>query len=259
MADQESVFTDQDMTLETYRAFSPLALTSFFVSLLLSSIAVINPVLVGLTIPAILLALVCIGLLFRNRHKMTGFKLAGLALAFPISAGAGVLSYQWIRFEFKQAEAIRHADEWLQLVEEGKTHEPFELMQLRYARQPVGTDLAAVYGDEHNPGPELEYYLRNQPERDLREDGGTGTWTHTNVYFQRDPLVPTADRFIVEYDYRRPSGESRVFALDMRRHLYGDKQVVWSVDRVINNVPREERFKYEEVEKPPAEGEDAGL
>ena len=245
MNDDNSFFTDDDMTVETYRVFSPASLAAFLLSLFLGTISLVNRDLVYISVPALIFALYSLVRLCLIKGKATGWILTSLAVFIPIFAMAAPMTYRYYRLGYLADQAIEHSQTWLKLVQDGKVHEPFQLMQLKYGREEPGTDLAVALGTVDNPGKDLEYYLRNEPEITIREDGDQGTFKIKGINYFEDEAISTVEHFLIRYEYTRPAGDKRIFDIDMRRQKYAAKNdVVWNVWRIRNIEPKSRRHIY---------------
>ncbi len=244
MADSDSIFTDQDMTVQNYRSFSPLSLIAFVVSCAVSLIALVNYNLVFLAGVGVIFAVISIYKLIRRQGRSTGYVLSALALAMPLFSIAAPITYHRLRLKHLVETAIEYSETWLELVQDGKIHEPYELTLLRYQREKIGTDLAVARGPVSAPKNELQFYLKNEPEISIRADGHKGTLRRVGlVYYDAESKI-SVENFNVLYEYTRPDGDQRRFRLRMRRQIYDrGTTVYWNVI-VMNIMPRESRIIY---------------
>ena len=242
----ESVFTDDDMTVETYRAFSPAALAAFLFSAVTSLIGLVNSNLLALPVVALLFAIFSLFKLLSIKGPSMGWTLTALAIMMPLFAITAPLCYRQIRLYHITDTAIEHANAWLELSKQGKVHEAYQMTQLRYARAEPGSDLAVELGTTSNPGKELEAYVENEPEISLRKDGDQAKLEVINVNYFQDKSFRNVEHVVVNYRYTRPDGEKRLFSIDMRRHVYaGKNEVYWSVWEVRNRKPSFERKRFD--------------
>ena len=243
MADNESSFSNQDMMVDDYRAFSGLSLGAFLVSIAFSTVAAVNPALNLITIFPIALAVLSVLKLAFSAGRSSGHILSAMALVIPVAVLSFNATYGTLRLSYLVNTAVKHSETWLGLVQEGKMLESHELTLSRYNREPDGSDLTIARGNEQNPKKEFEFYLRNQLDQAIREDGNKAKLTRVGgVRYTKERKLPI-ENFYVGYNYERPNGEKRKFIIQMRRHRFSSEAVLWNA-QPDSVEPRELRSIY---------------
>ncbi len=236
IVNEERVFDEPDLTVDNYRQFSGLALLTFLACLLGAGLAILNKNLVWTAFLAAFFALVAIGILYRNRKELIGFRLCSIGLFIALFAGSATLSYWQYRYDHLAQTAVEFGEEWLDLVKQGRMHEAYQLtLRPDWQRSP-GTDLARVYGSLENPGRVMHTYLRQEPEKSIREDGEAAKITLREIRYSRPRLA--SEQFELEYEYERPDGENRIFRVQfVRSQSLPPLNPLWHIETVINVDP----------------------
>jgi hypothetical protein len=176
-----------------------------------------------------------------KKQNLSGYNLAAVALFVALFATSSSIAYQQFRLGHLQNTAIMFGGKWLELAEQGRMHELYQ-MSLEYNnRADVGSSLVEKYGTLTSPGPELELYLKQEPEVSLRTDGDQADVSPIAVSYKKDHIFK--EKFIIGYKYERPGGETRLFSLYLMRMDYPTPPgPQWYVYGIINhnpNIPRQ--------------------
>lgn len=233
---EERVFDEPDLTVDNYRQFSGLALLTFLVCLLGAVLAVLNKNLIWTAFLAAIFAVVAIAFLHRARKQLIGFRLCTIGLFIALFAGSATIAYWEYRYEHLCAKAVEFGEQWLDLVKQGRMHEAYQLTLRPDWRRTSGTDLARVYGSLENPGRVMHTYLRQEPEKSIREDGQNAKLTLQDIRYSRPRL--RSEQFDLEYLYERPDGEKRVILVQfVRSQSLPPLNPLWHIEAVINVDP----------------------
>ncbi len=238
MQENESVFTDVDATLSGYRAFSPVAFLALIVSLIAASITLVNASLVGVAFFAAAWAAITLFILHRVRSK-TGFRLATFALFIALMAASATITYRHYRFAHLSQAAADHSRTWLQMLQDGKIHEPYQLSLKLSKRRKPGTRLASYYGTLEAPTADFKLFLEDEPEKSIREDGSDCSFIRGRMLYKK-----TADKredFVIGYIFKRsdPSKGDRQIDIVMRRQVHLEPHgVQWIVEQIVNIQPK---------------------
>ena len=237
---ETSAFTDPDLLVDDYRRFSPLALIALLISLGVGVIAIVNKSILPFTVVAAVFSIVTLILMHRSSHRLIGYRLAGLGLFVAVFCGTAGWAYHQYRYQHLRRVAMDVGEQWLDLAQQGRMHELYQL-SLQYTwRQPSGTDLVKAYGSLEKPGKEMELYLRQEPERSIREDGDQAKFTLMATLYNKPRLLREA--FILGYLYQRPNGETRKFNLHLIRCDYPTPPgPIWYFEGVSNIDPQIDR------------------
>ena len=240
MHKEDSAFTDVDSTLDDYRAFSPLSLLALILALITGVIALVNASFVFLPMIAAVWAALTLVFLHAKGKGKTGVGMAVFALVFALICSTAPISYRHYRFRHLSQTAVEHAQKWLELVQQGKTYEPYQLTLRISKRRSPGTRLSAIYGSKDKPTPDFKVYLENEPEKSIRTDGTNCKLVPLANLLYRKTKAKQED-FYVGFEFQRADSnlESRFFQVQMRRqeHLepYG---VQWIAEWVFNMRPQ---------------------
>ncbi|MCP4952417.1 MAG: hypothetical protein GY922_11300 [Proteobacteria bacterium] len=237
MENNSSTFTDVDLTLEDYRPFSMLALMSLLASLFSGFVALVNPNMLAGSVASAILASFALILLHSKKQKISGYRLAVFALFISLFAGSASVAYQQFFLRHKTNTARVLANEWLELAKQGRMHELYQMTLDNNDRAEAGTNLVEEYGTLTSPGPELQLYLKQEPELSLRADGDQARLTHIGTSHEEIEIYK--QRFIVRYKYERPNGETRLFSITMTRLDYPlPVGPHWYVLGITNDSPK---------------------
>ena len=233
----QSPFTDVDLTMEDYRPFSILSLICLLMSILLGVITLVKPSLAVGSILMAIFAVVLLVWLHPRKRKLSGYRLAGMALFISLFVVAASISYKQYRLAHLENTAVRLSNEFLDLAKQGRVHELYQLTLDYDDRVKPGGSLVERYGTLTSPGPELELYLKQEPELSLRQDGEQAELELLlKSYMDREIYK---ERFMVGYKYTRPDGEARFFSVFLMRLDYPTPPgPQWYVFNIMNYQPK---------------------
>ena len=195
MDTNQSPFTDVDLTIEEYRPFSVLSLVSLLLSVFLGLMVILNPNMFAGSLAAAVLAGFILIWLYPKKQNLSGYKLAAVALFIALFATSSSLTYRQFRLWHLKNTAIGFGEKWVELAKQGRVHELYQ-MSLEYNnRAKVGSSLVEKYGTLTSPGPELEMYLKQEPEASLRKDGDQATLSPIATRYKKAPIHK--EKFIV--------------------------------------------------------------
>ena len=153
---EEMRFGDQDEPdLIEYRPVSRLAILALALGLL-SSLSLLAPLMLAASAVAVVVAILAMQQVKRNRAAMIGrgAAVAGLLLALTFASWTVTRGFarQWIVY----GQARQFADHWVSLANDGKFLEAHQLALPTFYRQPKGTDLASYYERDEKANEEFE-------------------------------------------------------------------------------------------------------
>lgn len=237
MDDNRSPFTDVDLTIEDYRPFSMLSLVSLLLSLFCGMLVMVNPPMAPGAVMAAGFAIFVLAWLFPRRRKINGYKMAGCALFISLFAISSSLAYQQHRRKHLEQTAVAFSENWVDLARQGRIHELYQLSLHYNNRATPETDLVQKYGTLTSPGPELELYLKQEPEVSIRQDAEEGRLQ--TVLTKYEKLGILKERVIVGFKYTRPNGDVREFGLYLVRMDYPTPPgPQWYVEGLVNYNPK---------------------
>ena len=233
-----------DMMVENYRPVSAIGAIVLVICVLFCLLAVINPNLTFLPLMGVFVASAWLIRLHFARMN-SGRMLTAAALFVAIATFSGTNTYKNLRHAYLSRTAEQYAQQWLDMVVEGKVYEPYQLMQTILEREAEGTDLRAVLGDYQGGGASpIKLYAKVEPEVTIRELGNEGaeyTSSGAAVYYRKPHRREEFD-VMFKMDRLVPGpGENdgdRVFAIRMhRQHCLPPWNVQWHGATVTNIEP----------------------
>ena len=200
-------------------------------------LVIVNPPMAPGAVMAAGFAVFVLAWLFPRRRKINGYKMAGLALFISLFALSSSLAYQQQRREHIVRAAIVFGGDWVDLAQQGRIYELYQLSLNYNSRATPETDLVQKYGTLTSPGPELELYLKQEPEVAIREDAEQAQLE--TVLTKYEKLGILKERVIVGYKYTRPNGDIREFGLYLIRMDYPTPLgPQWYVEGLVNYKPQ---------------------
>jgi len=233
----QSPFTDVDLTIEDYRPFSILSLISLLLSVFLGLLVIVNPNLFAGSVAAAVLAGFTLIWLHPKKQNLSGYKLAAVALFVALFATSSSITYRQFRLGHLQNTAIAFGEKWLELARQGRMHELYQVSLEYNNRAKAGSSLVEKYGTLTSPGPELELYLKQEPEISLRKDGDQASVSVVAVSYAKSDIFK--EKFIVGCKYDRADGETRLFSLYLMRMDYPTPPgPQWYLYGIVNHNPK---------------------
>ncbi len=227
---------------ERYRRISPMCFIAFAAGLV-SLIALIN---VDMAALPILAAMFCVGVIVKvstSGENVIGLRWAYFGLLLPFIALAAGFSYQQSYRQFINAKAVEFVDEWLNLVQQGEIHRPYELTLRFPDRQPSNVDLKAYYDNlpsDYSATKNNRHfvsYLTVEPEISLRREG-------KNCKIELEKQVAyfpafRSERIRLQYLLTFSStNEQRRIIIEIKRDNYPEPTgPQWTISNVFNTDP----------------------
>lgn len=232
------------MMVENYRPISVVGAIVLIICLICCLLAIINPNMTFLPLLGAFGATAWLMRLHFARMK-SGRMFTSVALFLTIGIFAGTNTYKNLRHDYLSRTAEKYAQQWLDMVIEGKVYEPYQLMQSIINREPEGTDLRSVLGDYQGGGTSpIKLYAKVEPEVTIRKLGSEGadySSSGASVYYRKPhrreefDVIYTMDRLVPEAGEK---GGDRVFAIRMhRQHCLPPWNVQWHVATITNIEP----------------------
>ncbi|MCH2181598.1 MAG: hypothetical protein MK108_06285 [Mariniblastus sp.] len=253
MKNSQSPFTDVDLTIENYRPFSILSLACLLLAALAGIITIVKPSLIFGSVAMAVFASAILIWLHPQRQKLLGYRLAGIALFISLFVVAASIAYQQYRLVHLQNTAVRFCNEFLDLAKQGRMHELYQLTLNYDNRAKPGESLVERYGTLTSPGPELDMYLKQEPELSLRQDGDQAELNLLlKSYIEREIYK---EKFMIGFKYNRPDGEARYFSMFLMRLDYpephGPQWYVYNITNYQPSIPRNLTQQQQGVESMP--------
>ncbi len=148
---------------------------------LVSIAAVASPVLCLVPLATVAMSLLALRQIARSEDPILGRKaaIAGLSLALLFAAWGLTKSYAQERAIRRQAHL--HAEQWLDLVRNGRLFEAFELQMPQSARQPPGTNLEKYFEIDTESAAEMQSLFNDEPLKQIVEAGSSGRCEYQGV------------------------------------------------------------------------------
>lgn len=248
-----------------YRAISPLAVASMFLGMA-SALALVHPGLWVVPAFSACLAAWSLRAISLRKTELIGRTVALIGLALAILFGA----WAPVRLVSRQArlytQARAKADEWLNLLREGRLYEAYELHLNPTERQPADTSLAEFYGDLSQPasGPRMDRSAeqgpgggnsaRPRPQFAIRDFYAEAAMQRLMAGAKSGELVfqgfdgvqsrpeLASESVILRYEIPSAAGDTpqkRTLTMTLTRvRLPRSRKANWSVDSVTEPVPK---------------------
>lgn len=192
MSELEVESPDDPRLIGTYRPFSVLALVSLVLAVA-SGIGVISPEFFLLPLIALIVSLVACFRIGAAKVPPVGSSLALLAAFLAGAFLCSGLIYTRLRRDHLFEVARRHAEVWLNLIQDGEIYRPHHLLRDFSRRQPFNADLVKYYQELTNVPNEfddstlaLSNYESLEPDKSIREFGHGVTFEYQGPTFYRD-------------------------------------------------------------------------
>lgn len=135
--------------LQNYRSVNRTSIVGFVLGLL-SAASLLHWLLLPIAIAAVLISSLALLQIRAHGGRLLGRKAALAGIALGIFFLAFTTTKEYVRRGELDRQARQHSDKWLELLHEGdlpNLYKAFELQRRYPERQPLGTDLALLFGD----------------------------------------------------------------------------------------------------------------
>lgn len=156
-----------------YPAVSRLAVVALLLAISAAG-ALANLLFVCSAVAGAALAVIALWSIARADRPLLGRRVAILALLLSLLFGAWGLTWRTVRQQVVGNEARQVADQWLQLVREGRLAEAHQLHLSRSARQAPGLDLADFYKNTREARQDMDTFFSAPPLSQIVEAGPRG-------------------------------------------------------------------------------------
>lgn len=155
-----------DPEAENYSSLDTLAVVALGCGLISSLSGIFSPVFLVFGFLAVLLGLVSLFRISRSEGILAGFWPAAIGVGLALFNASFYLSYASVRDKNINQLAREFADDWIQMIQEGKLNEAHQLTRSFFNRQYPGTDLTKHYAkqvanQDPNAPPEMSEMARD--------------------------------------------------------------------------------------------------
>jgi hypothetical protein len=196
----------EEADLVRYGAISPLAIGALVLGVL-SALSLTTLLALFVPVVAVLVALVALRQIGKSNGAIVGrwAALTGLALAlvFASTAIGRLVSREFIL----RAQARQFADQWLQIVREGKLQQAHQLQLPPGERQLAGVSLAQFYANSPAARDQFAALFRGDPLRDIARDGKQSSLRF--VRYGQHYALTGLDQLELFYQLHSPVSEKR--------------------------------------------------
>ena len=246
--EEQSVFSNREMEIASYRRISPLAIATLVLALIAAVVALANKTFIFLPLVVALLSMFTLLLMHRSKQKLMGYTLAALAMFVSLLFFTGLSFYYHHKAQFLEQTAIKNGAVWLEMLKTNRPHAAFQLHHQFRRRKAEGFNLVDHYGSIENPNPEFAMYLELEPEKSILADGQDANIEVVRVVNPPSKTARTRDYFVVYRYTRDGEPEPREFLCQFRRL---DSLVIgpqWHIMRIQNLKPDTKRELPAELE-----------
>ncbi len=160
LADSNSLPADGEVA--RYRAVSAWAIAALLLGLL-SPLAFVGPVLWSLPLLCIAVALVAMWKISASAGELVGWSLALLGLLLALLFGLAAPAHTLTRQYWLESRAEAFADEYIELLRQGRPFAAYQLMLYPTLRKPLNTELPADYDKDPRAKQKYERFLQAEP------------------------------------------------------------------------------------------------
>jgi len=223
------LFRDEAPETADYRSISPLAVIALLLSIV-SFGAVFTPMLWVVPIITVLLCIKALHSLALHQDSLSGRGLVLVALTLSCFLGGTVPVHYFTRHRTLNRQARAYAEQWLELIRQGKLMEAHQLRTSITMRAPADANLKEFY--ESDPNREaFDLFAKTPPISELARWGQAGTIRFVdNLYITSEGDTDImAQRFDV---WREVDGTRYVIGLEIemsRRTFAGISASGWEV------------------------------
>jgi hypothetical protein len=200
-----------DQTLAQYSAVSRPALLALFLGFA-SALVLVSPILLVIPLAAAVVAIVALRQIAAGNGQYTGRWLAtaGISLAM-LFLGWGI-SREWTRQAVLVRHAEQHANEWLQVVRDGKLQRAHQMTHPPFQRLHSDEAIAQFYNSNQDAGQQLQSFFADEPLKSFLAMPKNGTFRF--VAMAEHSRHGFTDEVLLEYEYGDPSTDAEP------RHLW---------------------------------------
>lgn len=267
-ADAVSKRRFEDPEAENYSSLDTLAVVALICGLLSSLSAIFSPVFLILGFLAVILGVASLVRISRSEGILAGFWPAAVGMGVAIFFACFYLSYAKSRDDNITEFARKYADEWIEMIQQGRLFEAHQLTRSFFNREYPGTDLEVLYSEKATnedpnappqmaemsadiagtPYQQLNDFFREPPMSILRKYGKDCTVKFVKtVGSSRDGkyIDYVIQQYSLEYEENGQPQEQQ-FLITMKRENYGGMYGAhWAVDMIDDERTMMDRTRLE--------------
>lgn len=223
--------------LTQYRAISFWAVATLLAGLA-SPVALVGPLLWWVPLVAIPLAVLALRQLQQTDPRYVGKTAAVCGMCLAALFLAWSVSQRLSRENYLAGEAHKFADEYLELLLDGKFREAHQIQSPAGRRQEPGANLVSFYEATAEPGRDLETYRQQEPVASII--GQRGKLELEFVEVTRHVVEGLTDYFTLRYEITQGQvpGSSGAIWISLKRERHQDSLASdWQISQVSLSEP----------------------
>jgi hypothetical protein len=227
-----------DETVARYSAVSRPAILALFLGLA-SALALVSPILVIVPLAAAATAVVALRQISSSGAQYSGRWSATVGLCLAMLFAGWGLSREWTRQARLQEQARQFAEEWLQLVRDGKLQRAHQYMNPPGARLSSDAAIAEFYRTDAEAGEVMKSLFANEPLKTLSSMRSNGSVEFRALAGQSRRGF--SDDVILQYTVRKSdSAEAVPLWITATRVVDSiSKNPGWRIGRAMGEPPTE--------------------